>query len=212
MIMYTNYSEMKDSSNSSQGDPERRRQKQQQIEMMLVAKQREWDNKRKRKRKGPSCRCEDINDDTSKQSMRCLNEVRTDAPKNKEEEVAKAVNDYGDASMATNRSRRQKKKSKAREEGIGVDGDEGIDGSGGKKRRDSRFFEKPNTSSGSPNSLNVNQGDVDCRVEGHLDSQGDQAKKKDEVIEMLDSSSEEESSEDEALTPEWKQSKVSSYY
>ena len=38
------------------------------------------------------------------------------------------------------------------------------------------------------------------------------AQKKDEVIEILDSSSEEESSEDEAMSPEGKQSKVSLCY
>ena len=43
-------------------------------------------------------------------------------------------------------------------------------------------------------------------------SKSRKAKKKDEVIEILDSSSEEESSEDEAMSPEGKQSKVSSYY
>ena len=43
-------------------------------------------------------------------------------------------------------------------------------------------------------------------------SRSRKAKKKDEVIEILDSSSEEESSEDEVMSPEGKQSKVSSYY
>lgn len=43
-------------------------------------------------------------------------------------------------------------------------------------------------------------------------SKSRKAKKKDEVIEILDSSSEEESSEDEAMSPVGKQSKVSSCY
>ena len=70
---------------------------------------------------------------------------------------------YGYGTMTSNRNRRQKKKLRARDEVIDVDSDEGIDGSGGKKRKtSSHYFEKSN----SPSSLSVNQGDNDFHADG----------------------------------------------
>ena len=83
-----------------------------------------------------------------------------------------AQSKYGGGSMTSNRNRR-KKKSKARDEVIDVDGDERIDGSGGKKRKTSQYFEKSkNSSDDSPSSSSVIQGDDDFGVEGNWDSQG----------------------------------------
>lgn len=73
---------------------------------------------------------------------------------------------FGDGSMTSKRNR-QKKKARARKEVINVDRDEGIDGSGGKKRKtSSHYFEKSNTSPGSPSSFCVNQGDDDFHADG----------------------------------------------
>ena len=55
-------------------------------------------------------------------------------------------------------------------------------------------------------------GLTNTRRQTRSKSKSRKAKKKDEVIEILDSSSEEESSEDEAMTPEGRDIKVSSFF
>ena len=55
-------------------------------------------------------------------------------------------------------------------------------------------------------------GSTNTGRETRSKSKSRKAKKKDEVIEILDSSSEEESSEDEAMTPEGRDIKVSSFF
>eukprot|EP00985_Skeletonema_marinoi_P016788 scaffold9065_cov239-Skeletonema_marinoi.AAC.1 len=87
----------------------------------------------------------------------------------------------GNGSMTTNRRR---KKSKARDDVIDVDSDERIEGSGGKKRKTSRHFDKSNDHSfDSPSSSSVNQGDDGFHAEGgEWESQSSGGRNDDEVM------------------------------